>query len=564
MFFRLNFARIATAFLSCTFFLLESELPVAAQARHAKSNIVFILTDDQRLDDVQYMKNVQDRIIKNGVTFKNYFDTVALCCPSRSSILRGQYAHNTGVKTNTLPDGGFEVAYENGMEKSTVATWLHDFGYSTALFGKYLNGYPGPAGPDYIPPGWDNWAVSVHGNPYSEYNYRLNENGKFVDYGATAQDYGTDVYAGKALKFIADSAKTKKPFFLYLAVYAPHGPATVAPRYQGMFGDVQVPRSPAFNQSDVSKMPQFIQRLPLLSEQEITSADRYRGKRLASLQAVDEAIGKIFKTLEETGELANTYVVFTSDNGFHLGEHRMRRGKQTAYDTDIHLPLYVLGPGVKAGKVVDELVGNVDLAPTFAELAGAPAPAFVDGRSLAPFLHGGTTKVGDWRQCYLVEHWDGRKGRKATLRQRRMQESAPATQAATTSSASPAAPKASEIVEEETIEGSQPEAMQPQASVSVQTPVAAPGPGGRGRKRRAGANRELGGIPEFHAIRTADSLYTEYVTGEREVYKLDHDPSEISNLATAGSAKESAPCFDRITALKASAGKNARQLESAH
>jgi len=564
MFFRLNFARIATAFLFSMVFLLEGELPVLAQARHSKPNIVFILTDDQRLDDVHYMKNLQERVIKNGVTFKNYFDTVSLCCPSRTSILRGQYAHNTGVKTNTPPNGGFEVAYGTGIEKSTVASWLHDFGYSTALFGKYLNGYPGPAGPDYIPPGWDNWAVSVHGNPYSEYNYRLNENGKQVDYGATPQDYGTDVYAGKALKFIADSAKAKKPFFLYLAVYAPHGPATVAPRYEGMFADVQVPRSPAFNQSDVSKMPRYIQRLPLLSEEEITSADRYRGKRLASLQAVDEAIGKILKTLEETGELANTYVVFTSDNGFHLGEHRMRRGKQTAYDTDIHLPLYVLGPGVKAGKVVDELVGNVDLAPTFAELAGASTPEFVDGRSLVPFLRGGATKVSNWRQCYLVEHWGGGGARQRALRRRQMQASAAVTGPATANSASPATPKPSETVEEEAIEGSQPEAMQTQPKVSEQTQVAALGPPGRGLRRRARAGREFGGIPEFHAIRTANSLYTEYVTGEREVYKLDHDPSEISNLATAGSAQESGPYFDRITALKASSGKNARQLESEH
>jgi arylsulfatase A-like enzyme len=181
-----------------------------------------------------------------------------------------------------------------------------------------LNGYPGAQGPTFIPPGWDHWAVSVKGNAYSEFNYRLNEDGKNVDYGSDPKDYGTDVYSAKTMQFIKDCAKAKKPFFVYFAPYAPHGPATPAPRHVGMFSDKPVPRSPAFNQADVSKSPQYIQKLQPLSEQELESEDAYHGKRLASLQAVDEAIANIHKTLSDTGELANTYIVFTSDNGFHL------------------------------------------------------------------------------------------------------------------------------------------------------------------------------------------------------------------------------------------------------
>jgi arylsulfatase A-like enzyme len=562
MFFRLHLPKVAllsfAAVLLTVYFVAASRLPGLAQARHTKPNIVFILTDDERLDDVRYMKNLQELVIKNGVTFKNYCDTVSLCCPSRTSILRGQYAHNTGVETNGGTNGGFGVAHERGLENSTIATWLHDHGYATALFGKYLNRYPGQAGATYVPPGWDNWAVSVKGNPYSEYNYQLNENGKLVDYGNSPKDYGTDVYAQKALQFIRMSAKEKKPFFVYLAVYAPHGPATPAPRHVGMFADVGVPRSPAFNQSDVSKMPQFIQRLALLSDEEIASTDRYHGKRLASLQAVDEAIANIYKTLEETGTLANTYIVFVSDNGFHLGEHRMRRGKQTAYETDIHLPLFVLGPGVKAGRVVEDVVGNIDLAPTFAEIAGFTAPDFVDGRSLLPFLEG-TSKPRDWRQCYLVEHWAvSRKGPSGGLGRRRLQGSAPAT----ANGAVQIAPaQAGNTIEEETIEGAQPEAMPAQPNSIGESPGNGIGP--RGRRRQARAGREFGGIPELHAIRTRNALYTEYVTGEREYYKLDIDPSEISNCATTTNAVETGAYFDRIGALKASSGKNVRQLESA-
>jgi arylsulfatase A-like enzyme len=518
---------------------LTANLPVLAQGPHAKPNIVFILTDDQRFDDVQYMKNLQELVIAHGATFKNYFDTVALCCPSRTSILRGQFAHHTGIETNTSPNGGFAVAHANGIENSTIATWLHQHGYKTALFGKYLNGYPRSAGPEYIPPGWDNWAVSVKGNPYSEYNYRLNENGKFVDYGTEAKDYGTDVYAQKALEFIRNCAKDKEPFFVYFAPYAPHGPATPAPRHLGMFTNTTVPRSKAFNQPDVSKSPQFIQNLPLLSDHEIAGEDAYHAKRLSSLQAVDEAIASIHKTLEETGTLSNTYIVFTSDNGFHLGEHRMRRGKQTAYETDIHLPLFVAGPGVKAGKAIEALVGNIDLAPTFAQMAGASVPDFVDGRSFLPLLTGSTPK--DWRQSYLVEHWESGGGRHKDRRALRKHRQVSATATATNTGATKTDP---EIMEEETIEGKTPEAQTEPNSEEMKENNTAPGDR---RQQRLAAKKGTRGIPEFHALRTSNAVYVQYVTGEREYYKLDSDPNEISNCAPTATAGEIDPYFDRIT-----------------
>jgi arylsulfatase A-like enzyme len=387
---------VAAAFSSCASVW-------AADANHP--NIVFILCDDQRLEDIAHMPKLNQLIVDRGMIFNNYFSTVSLCCPSRTTIIRGQYAHNTGVMTNGGSNGGFETAHSLGVENSTIATWLHDANYKTALIGKYLNHYPGSLGESYIPPGWDYWASPVAGNPYSEYNYTLNENGKQVSYGKLPEDYGTDVYAKKAVGFIRDCAQEKKPFFIYLAFYAPHSPATPAPRHLEMFGDVKVPRSKAFNEEDVSQKPQYIQKLPPLSDAEIAGTDAYYGKRLRSLQAVDEAIENICKSLDETKLSDQTYIVFASDNGFHLGEHRMRRGKQTAYETDIHLPLIVRGPGVKAGSKVDQIAGNIDLAPTFAELAGAKMPDFVDGRSLAPILHDEKSAEKNWRKAVLVEHW---------------------------------------------------------------------------------------------------------------------------------------------------------------
>jgi arylsulfatase A-like enzyme len=392
--------------------------PVAAKhkksAKRAKEtpNIVFILTDDQRLEDIQHMPILQRLLVGQGMIFDNYFSNVSLCCPSRTSILRGQFAHNTGVLTNNDPNGGFGTAHRLGLEDSTIATWLHAAGYRTALIGKYLNHYPGNLGPNYVPPGWDYWASASAGNAYGEYNYTLNENGKSVHYGHKPEDYGTDVYAHKAIDFIKTATRDKTPFFVYLAVYAPHGPATPAPRHEGLFADAKIVRSAAFNEADVSTKPEYIQNLPLMPESAIQSADAYYRKRLCSLQAVDEAIGSLYQTLSDTKQLDNTYIVFAADNGFHLGEHRMRRGKQTAYETDIHLPLIVRGPGIKGGARADQLAGNIDLAPTFADLAGARAPDFVDGRSLVPILKGSNANLKDlkWRNTFLVEHTQNGRG----------------------------------------------------------------------------------------------------------------------------------------------------------
>ena len=205
-------------------------VPTAGAA--VKPNILFVLTDDLDLGEIAQMPIAAVEARRPRASrFSNNFVSVSLCCPSRSTTLRGQYSHNTGVKTNGGANGGFATAHANGIESSTVATWLHGAGYRTALIGKYLNGYPNTVGNTYVPPGWDEWYSSVKGNPYSEYNYTLNENGTLVLVRQPRpRTTAPTVYTKKTQDFVTRAAQAGKPFFAYLAVYAPHAPATPAPQ----------------------------------------------------------------------------------------------------------------------------------------------------------------------------------------------------------------------------------------------------------------------------------------------------------------------------------------------
>lgn len=366
-------------------------------------NVVFILTDDLDTPLLESMPRLRDLVTARGTTFSSYFVTDSLCCPSRASILRGQYVHNHGIAGNEAPLGGFEKFHELGCEESTVATWLQRAGYRTALLGKYLNRYPDGIGESYVPPGWDEWASPVdQPAAYRELRYRMNENGRVVSYGKAPADYLTDVLAAKAVAFIADAATRGVPFFLYLAPYAPHAPATPAARDKRRFGAAHLPRRPSFDEADVGDKPDWIRQLPPLGDARLRAMTQHYRRRLRSVQAVDAMVERLIDALARAGELGRTYVLFTSDNGFHMGEHRLPPGKQSPYDEDVRVPLVVRGPGVPAGRIVDELAVEVDLAPTFAAIAAASAPDFVDGRSLAPLLTGAVPDA--WRRAVLIEH----------------------------------------------------------------------------------------------------------------------------------------------------------------
>src|SRR6478736_2420239 len=377
---------------------------VAATPRgtRRRPNILFVLADDLDLAEVRALPHVQSLVATPGTTFDQYLVSNSLCCPSRTTTLRGQYAHNTGVWTNGGENGGFERAHANGVEQDTVATRLHHGGYTTSLVGKYLNGYPNGAKTDDVPPGWDNWASAVYGNPYSEYGYVLNQNQAYHVYQHRPQDYGTDVYVGLTDRFIRGAHREHRPFFAYLSVYTPHQPATPARVDRRKFRHARAPHTPSFDQADVSHAPGYVRDLPQFSPTESHAINVLYRKRLRSLQALDRGVARLVHTLRATKQLANTYIVFASDNGFHLGQHRMPAGKQTPYETDVHVPLLVRGPDVRAGAHVTRLAGNTDLAPTFEAMAGARKPAFTDGRSLLPLLRG--DRPAHWRTSFLVEH----------------------------------------------------------------------------------------------------------------------------------------------------------------
>jgi N-acetylglucosamine-6-sulfatase len=367
-----------------------------------RPNIVFVLVDDMDQSLVQYMPRVRE-MREQGVTFTNYTVTNSLCCPSRASILTGKYPHNTGVLTNEAPDGGFGVFHERD-EQDTVGTQLQKTGYRTGFLGKYLNGYQpdDPLGGDrpYVPPGWDEWAVA--GNGYPNYDYDLNVNGEIESHGKRPADYLTDVLARRGNDFIRASAEAGEPFFLEVAPFVPHSPSTPAPRHKDALAGLTVPRTPAFNEQDRSDKPAWLRDRPPLAQEDIEKLDRKYGKRARSLLAVDEMLAGFQRTLTETGQAERTYVVFTSDNGFHLGEHGLMAGKQTAFETDVRVPLVVTGPGVPAGGTVQAPVQNIDLRPTFAQLAGAGVRDDLDGVSATHLLHGDTSAAQ--REVALIEH----------------------------------------------------------------------------------------------------------------------------------------------------------------
>jgi arylsulfatase A-like enzyme len=349
------------------------------------------------------MPHVQ-RLRARGTTFTNYVVTDSLCCPSRASIFTGCYPHNTGIFTNTGPDGGFALFHARGEEIDTFATRLQDRGYRTALMGKYLNGYTAQGRvdgqPRYVPPGWTEWDVA--GNGYSEFDYNLNENGKLVHYGSRPRAYLTDVIARKGSAFVHRASTARKPFFLEISTFAPHGPYTPAPRHAADFPGLQAPRTPAFNEADVSDKPPWLRDHPLLTPAQIGEIDAAYRARAQSVEAVDDLIGKLEQRLRRDGVADNTYIFFSSDNGLHLGEHRLLPGKLTAFETDIHVPLVVVGPNVLAGRNVARVTENVDLYPTFVRLGRAGSSPLVDGKGLVPLLRG--NPAPDWRDAALVEH----------------------------------------------------------------------------------------------------------------------------------------------------------------
>jgi len=371
-----------------------------------RPNILVILTDDLEavLGTTGNMPNLNEHLVNQGLSFQQFFTPTPVCCPSRITFLTGQYTHNHQVYMNAPPEGSFEKFNLLGSEASTVATWLSAAGYRTGFMGKYMNYYPFPANKTYMPPGWTEWYSSAKGKPYTGFGYTLNENGTLVEYQEKPEHYMTDVLAQKADRFIRSSIEDSSPFFLFVSTFAPHEPYIPAPRHADDFLDIQSPRTASFNEEDVSDKPSGIRYDPPLSKEEIQDIDDVYRLRVQSMQAVDEMIGALISTLEELGIIENTYIIFTSDNGFHMGQHRLKPGKAHPYEEDILVPFVIRGPGISAGTSVDKhLTGNIDFAPTVAELAGVIPPDYVDGSSLVPFFGENKPLLNKWRQAMPLE-----------------------------------------------------------------------------------------------------------------------------------------------------------------
>jgi arylsulfatase A-like enzyme len=367
----------------CLVALLLAVLTMPAPAS-AAPNVVVIETDDQTVADMAAMPRARALIGDAGVTFTSSFVSLSECCPSRATFLTGQYAHNHGVLSIGPPFGGFGRL--RGAE--TLAVWLQRAGYATAVIGKYLNGYHGTR----VPPGWTSFEGLLSRFAYRFYDYRMNVDGRLETHGYAPREYQTDLITRRALRFIRGRSR---PFFLWTTYVAPHigrphdltdplglNSTVPAARDSEAFLGATLPRPPSFDEADVSDKPPAIRNRPRLKSWQVAALASTHRQRLASLVAVDEGVARIVGALRARDQLRNTLLIFTSDNGFMLGEHRVLTGKILPYEPSIRVPLLMRGPGVPHGVRRRDLVWNGDLAPTILDAAGA-RPAFaLDGRSL--------------------------------------------------------------------------------------------------------------------------------------------------------------------------------------
>lgn len=380
-----------------------------AKAVDPQPNFVLIVTDDQRWDSMGEMDAVNSRLAQQGVTFENGFVVNPVCCPSRVSSLTGLYSHWTGVYGNQGEHGGFQL-FKTPKDDHTIAKWLDDDGYQTALIGRYLVGYQQE--PEYRPPGWDRWNALFGDGDGGYYDYSITETDPLTtpeEFGDTPEDYSTDVLAGKAVDFI-ENAAPDAPLFLYFTPTAPHRDAVPHPDYEDAFEGLEEWRPPSFNERDMSDKPKWLQKNNRLTPAQIAENDEFRENQYETLESVDDAVDRIIDELADEGRLGNTVIVYTGDNSIHWGEHRWTT-KTLPYNESIHVPLIIrYDPFTDPiqGTVNDSLALNIDIAPTFAELAEvAPTlpdgPTEIEGKSLVPLIQEDPPDF-DWRSDFLVEN----------------------------------------------------------------------------------------------------------------------------------------------------------------
>jgi N-acetylglucosamine-6-sulfatase len=406
--------------------------------QQSRPNVVMIMVDDMRADDLRYMPWTRRLIGREGVNFRNSFAPYPLCCPARASVLTGQYTHNHRVFHVNKPWG-----FTSFNDTSTVATWLRRAGYATEYLGKYLNGYgrmPEPGADSgkslhYVPPGWSMWRASIDGGmgsrpkagkTYEYYDTTLSRNGLgFTNY---AGRYQTHVYGELSEQIIDTRAASDKPFFLYASYTAPHNGGPVEPDdpkfvrrddgartwfgtparpdgVKGMFDSV-IAAAPgaSWADPDFSDKPDYLRSLPPLNDAErIAVRDKTR-QRAEALHEVDLQVRRTIEALKRSGELEETMVLFTSDNGYFLGEQRLRQGKIFPHDASLRVPLLVRGPGIPKNEDRFDPFLSIDYAPTLAQLAGVRPATPVDGVSMLRVARHGDR---GWKRAVLTETGPG-------------------------------------------------------------------------------------------------------------------------------------------------------------
>ncbi len=364
-----------------------------------RPNVILVLADD--LDKSVFGRStLDDPWAAEGTSFSNALVTTSVCCPSRASILRGQYAHNTGLVSNDssfVGDGGKVgggAAYfrRSRLDRATIATAMRSGGYETWYGGKHLNGYGEDGGAEgYEPPGWDSWQAYLSWST-------ANVDGRKVEF----EQHYTDWLSARAQTFIESRRDPERPFFMMIAPFDTHeSPLEIPPRHRGAYRGQKAPRPPSFDEADVSDKERWVAGERRVGVRRAATYDRLHVKRMQSALTLEDLSRSVLGALRRTGELDQTYLIFTSDNGFHLGLHRVPFYKWTPYMEAHEVPFVVRGPGVPAGASRDELVANIDLAPTIADLGGVEAPAYADGRSLKPLLK--KEPPSGWRSALLIE-----------------------------------------------------------------------------------------------------------------------------------------------------------------
>ncbi|KAH7253278.1 alkaline-phosphatase-like protein [Fusarium solani] len=397
-----------------------------------RPNVILILTDDQDLhmNSLDYMPLLQKHMADQGAQYKKHFCTTAICCPARVSLLTGRLAHNTNVTDVYPPYGGYPKFVSNGFNDAYLPVWLQAAGYDTYYTGKLFNAHTVQNYNKPWPRGWTQSDFLLDPFTYAYYNSSFQRNRDPPR--SYEGQHSVDVLAEKSYAFLKEAAKADKPFFLGIAPPAPHTdvefnwatardssalhlggvnatvtfrPPVPAHRHEHLFQDARIPRTENFNPKTPSDSARWIQQRPPVSSSDLELYDHFYRQRLRTLQSVDELVDGLFDRLDRLGLLDNTYVFYTTDNGFHIGHHRLPPGKECGFEEDINVPLLVRGPGVPAGTRTDVVTTHTDLVPTILKLAGAALPEDLDGTAI-PLSREDLYEAQATRHEHVtIEHW---------------------------------------------------------------------------------------------------------------------------------------------------------------